>query len=302
MNKVAVIQALQDHFDIDVETAEFTEFSPHVCHVTWPGFSVCVRFTLKNQFDRELNFLKFASERDWAPNILAKDENKEWVITEWLPGNTIQSSDYKNPVFVQRYLQQLRELHQSSITNAIKCVPTIERIDFYLEHLPYANLRIHCQYLAEQLQQHPLMIGTIHNDLHAGNAIINGEKIAWVDWSEAGVGDVGNDLAEILIFFPQSKHIPLVETYFNRELTDVEKTTVKQHCQLRYGLCAAWALAMVASIDPDFLYRPQVFEKNPPEVLLHQILSHEKSLITANDYYLFAMSMIEFAKQLADLG
>ncbi len=271
---------------------------------TWNSQPLCLRWFApsSNRISTEIHTTQLASRQGLAPKLLWADSHLGVVITEWGQGRHLEYADYHDPHRLLHLIKHLQQLHQIECTPETPAVSTQDRIAHYLwpnglrDSIPsFADdIFSKCQTLSVQLAENPFKQALIHNDAHANNIVVMQQSMQCIDWAEAGFGDVGNDLAEILIFFPRARHEEIATLYLEKQPSLSTMDILHRHWLMRLALFSAWGLNQARLRDPSIFQKPIVHhDEQEPDVLLNAILAGKMNMATAQDYYHFAKRMAD---------
>ncbi|MCB1828055.1 MAG: phosphotransferase, partial [Coxiellaceae bacterium] len=179
-----------------------------------------------------------ASEHGLAPKIIYTDD--DMLMSEFIKAKHPNTDDYHNPAFLKALIKKIKKLHNIENTKLAPSLTPFQKIESLLENISYNPFKklmptiFSWQKRANELNQGFCFT---HNDLHPFNIFPN----VFVDWSEAGLGSLFGDLAEIAVFLTPEEHTTLLEDYFSKPtMKDAEQ--LKLHWQLRIALFSAWGL------------------------------------------------------------
>ncbi|MGG7078595.1 phosphotransferase [Clostridium sardiniense] len=202
--------------------------------------------------EEEQNAIIEASKLGIAPNVFSTANKKDFLITEFIEGKSIETEKMHNPELIKNVTETLLKIHslkgierKSSPFDLIRGylngaqelkVVFPDRLYKYLERMEKIELQRSKD--KENINKY------CHNDYHtAYNMILNEEKLTVIDWELSGIGDVFFDLATISSDnrFSIEEDKILLESYFG--VFDKEKLNtlndMKFICMLRE---IAWAL------------------------------------------------------------
>ncbi|MGL4571050.1 MAG: phosphotransferase [Clostridium sp.] len=193
-----------------------------------------------------------ASKLGIAPTILLVKNRKDYLITEFIEGKSLEQEEVCNIEFIKKITETLIKIHSIKGVER-KCSP-FNLIRKYLSTAK--DLKVN---LPDNLHKYLVRMNEIeikrsedkeninkycHNDYHSGyNMLLNGEKLIVIDWELSGIGDTFFDLATISSDnrFTIKEDIVLLESYFGvfEEAQLKILNDMKFICMLRE---IAWAL------------------------------------------------------------
>ena len=166
----------------------------YVLRVLNPSISIEVR-------QQEANAAMYAGERGIGPHVFYIDSDYNALIMDFVSGKTLDFSVVNDQEKLYSLLQTIKQLHKST-GQFPKGLTVFERIELQVERLkqteiPFPSKSIQdalskLKYLKKIFDQEPLV--PCHNDLNALNIIFNEDIFKVIDWSDAGMGHVFNDL------------------------------------------------------------------------------------------------------------
>jgi len=168
--------------------------------------------------DRELALHAAAAAAGIAPTIVYSAPDRSSLITEFLDGRLWTPHYFSRMRDLRSLGQRLRALHSITPPVATRFDPigvARQYADIILRYEPAeaARIRMLLEKGAESLANsgHDRRgAAIVHGDLHHGN-VLTADRVYFIDWEYAQVGDPMLDLACILSYYPRSTpHGPLL--------------------------------------------------------------------------------------------
>jgi len=248
---------------------------------------------------REIRCCETASEYGIAPRVLHVDGAVSQLTTAFIAGESPTFADYHDEDFLQLLFSKLRGLH------SINCLgmPTTHTPGEYVavKQLPdlYAHLKSimrDMQAISDRLTDQTCLI---HNDLNPKNILKCDDTLYFVDWTDAGVGVLYQDVAEIMVFHEVRAHEKLLTLYFSGEPSHDQRTLSHLHWQMRLGVFSVWGYCEAARLLPtedlDKLIKKisKALAGQDYLQLLKELVNGEKSLSTPDDFIHFSLLMLQ---------
>jgi thiamine kinase len=123
----------------------------------------------------------------------------QWLVVEWLEGNTCDATSATDMVFQLRLSQLLARLHRLAPCGHRLLLR--QQLARYWQQID--RRRLTPKWL--RLQQHmmraqmptPLKLAVLHMDVHPGNLVCDGQTLRLIDWEYAADGDIALELAAL---------------------------------------------------------------------------------------------------------
>jgi aminoglycoside phosphotransferase (APT) family kinase protein len=161
--------------------------------------------------DRELALHSAAASAGVAPPVVYAAPDRSSLITEYLDGRLWTSHYFSRMRDLRALGQRLRVLHAVA-------PPSLARFDPLVTARRYADQIL--RHDAEEAGRLSLLLGNgaeslarsgwggrpaciVHGDLHHGN-VLTADRVYFIDWEYAQVGDPLHDLACILAYYPRA--------------------------------------------------------------------------------------------------
>ncbi|KPD02580.1 phosphotransferase [Moellerella wisconsensis] len=145
---------------------------------------------------KEHAILRQLNDFDAAPQAIAV--NRQWLLVEWLPGISPETSTFYSADFQRQLAQLVVTLHQHHRFSYH--LPLREEISHYARWIDPrrktpAGLRLHRHFMRSPLPK-TLKITPAHMDIHADNLLISPSgQLLLLDWEYAANTDIGLSLA-----------------------------------------------------------------------------------------------------------
>jgi thiamine kinase len=162
--------------------------------------------------ERELKLHTAAAQAGIAPNIVYAPADRSCLITEFVEGRLWTPHYFSRMRDLRSLGARLRNLHALPAPTSIARLDPMVAVRRYAEHIvrhePVETVRIHALVArgAEALersrsaQRAPCIV---HSDLNHGN-VLTADRVYFIDWEYAQVGDPLLDLACIMAYYPRS--------------------------------------------------------------------------------------------------
>lgn len=168
----------------------------------------------------------------FGPKIHFVDSQLNGIIMEFIPGRTVQASDFDDASCLTGFATFLQRLHRSEENFPLAVSPFKRLHDFYLKmeknskrHVPqFAPIKKLMEELEALFQLLPIMQVPSHLDLHPLNIMIWEKQFFLLDWVNGGLSDPYFDLTTFSVFhsLKDTQEALLLSEYFGREPTDLE--------------------------------------------------------------------------------
>lgn len=137
-----------------------------------------------------------AAELGLGPRLLAQVASRGWMVLEFLPGRTQTPEDLNGPGAPRRLGQVIRRLHQAQ--GFVRPFEMLRWWDRYREQLiewrvpsppEFATLATAIEAIRDLFARWPVPLAPCHNDLLAGNLLVDGDVWRIVDFEYSGFND-----------------------------------------------------------------------------------------------------------------
>ena len=190
---------------------------------------------IKNGFNHKINY-KELKEFDFVPKLI--EDTNETIEWEWVDGKTLDNPTNADLI---KIAQIFKKIHNSKIQLPKSNIR--QRINEYRKILKDKNIKID---IIERLFKKINMIlkninrnTPIHGDVWSKNIIkTNDEKLYFIDWEYAHMGDIHFELAYIIESYNFSKE---QEDVLLEEYKDYSDELLKKHKILINYLTILWA-------------------------------------------------------------
>lgn len=254
---------------------------------------------------KECLITDYAGQMGIGPKVYYQDREQGILITDFVEGRTANLDDMANNPNRDLIIMNLNKLHQSKPLS----FPTAEPVTYYIKEL---FKRASSSILQQQLQALDLTEALdslfqfekdhstsvlIHGDFNPNNILINGNRIYFIDWTNAGIGDPFVDIAWHALCLPPSSHDQLLESYFGEVDTVMQQKLIGYYSLLLF-LRVVWAVdqaKMIAS-DSDTLLAACIKQKELPEPyeLMIKLSKKEITLDKSENLMLVAAVFLQF--------
>jgi thiamine kinase len=129
-------------------------------------------------------------------------QHPAWLIVEWLEGERLDETAFaalnasgKLAAFTARLHQQRRSGYPLDLQ---------QQLTGYWQQIDRRRLTpawlAWQQHFMRNKMPNPLMLAPLHMDIHAGNLLVQGERLRLIDWEYAADGDIALELAALFRF------------------------------------------------------------------------------------------------------
>jgi aminoglycoside phosphotransferase (APT) family kinase protein len=150
----------------------------------------------------EIRMITVLAERGWAAPVVWADVRAGQLITEFVPGVAWSAEELHLPGKIEQLAGMLRELHRLPVDGPE--FDLASRLRHYAKTIATSAARADVESGLQELESLSVasngetgLIRICHNDPVAGN-VICGEKLSFIDWEYAGVGNPLFDLAALI--------------------------------------------------------------------------------------------------------
>lgn len=264
----------------------------------------------KTQIQNEIRLYQEKSLASYFPRFILSEPSV--LVFEYIQGRHLNKIDYEQSETIKRLMHFLIKLHQLPTEGYTRTTSSIQRCQEIQSRLlkqkinlpiELINLQQHC----ERLTISPKKLTVIHSDVHCKNIILTPSKqLKIIDWTDCGVGDPYEDLAEVAIFF-NPLQLELVLAMYDPEYgEDSLKRLNSLYCQ-RIAWFAFWSYAeAVKRYRSDISLNMQQFNKKWYEfdevnqkdfsVIISLVSRELMPLKSYEDYLLFAVVCYQHLK------
>jgi thiamine kinase-like enzyme len=209
---------------------------------------------------------KSAAGLGFAPSVAAMFEEPSCLVTLFVPGRQMSSSELRRPEAIAEVAHDLRSLHDSG-TELPTGFDAFRLVEEYAEsgrannseppeHYDDALAAAHrIEKAIRDQPTHELV--PAHNDLLAANFLLDGDKIRLIDWEYAGMGDrwfdLGNFAANNELDDEQAEQF--LEAYFGEPPDERRKATLKLFRFMSDFREAMWGVVQAGVSELDFDFR-----------------------------------------------
>ncbi|POZ63847.1 choline/ethanolamine kinase family protein [Chromobacterium alticapitis] len=174
--------------------------------------------------EREAQCWRGAAALGVAPRLVYADAASGITISEFIAAEALDRS----PAGIRRMASALRRLHQSQAFDG--GMPLADILAGEVAKLglsqPDAVIQAVCQAAAEAdaISRENARV-PCHLDLNPGNIVLSGQRVLFLDWETAGLGDPYLDLAQlgVFVFSTPEQGQSLLQAYLQAEPTPAEQ-------------------------------------------------------------------------------
>lgn len=180
----------------------------------------------------QITLAKEAGNGDFGPKILFVDPQMNGMIMEFIPGRTVEESDFEGVSNLAALAKFLQTFHRSGASFPLAVSPFKRFRDFYLKmeknnaiSLPrFSEVKNLMEDLETILKLLPVDPVPSHLDLHPLNIMLWENRFFLVDWVNGGMSDPYFDLATFSIFhgLSEERAMLFLTHYFERDPTYLE--------------------------------------------------------------------------------
>lgn len=214
---------------------------------------------------------KQASKIGVGPKVYFVDPQMEGIVMEFIPGRTVQESDFEDSDYLAIFAKFLKQLHQSEVPFPLACSPFQRFHNFLLKGeqkklvypLRFSEVKTLMEELEATFQLMPISLIPAHLDLHPLNIMILEKRFLLVDWVNGGMSDPYFDLATFTVFqcLNESQILTFLTHYFGRQPTQLEWNRFIVTQPIRLFVIAAALLTLSADATPSISYH-EAFESS----------------------------------------
>ena len=180
---------------------------------------VCPYTYLHTDRNRELEVIGKAADIDLCKRPYYYSSKTGDMVSPWIHGHMPKEEEFASFTFINMVTEKLKKLHQLTCNSEFKpydhikerielckkaSIPLPDSIDTILKTLNKLELKL----------EKNKILGLCHNDLNASNMILCHDKLYFVDYEYASMGDVFFDLATVAWFMTTENRKHLIKSYF----------------------------------------------------------------------------------------
>lgn len=180
----------------------------------------------------QIRLAKEAGRIKFGPEIYFVDQEMEGMVMEFIPGHTVQQSDFHHLKYLKNFAKFLKKLHSSALAFPQASSP-FQRFHQFLQNKEQRKIALPLRFeevkvLMEELETlhklFPVSHVPSHLDLHPLNILFTGDRFVLVDWVNGGMCDPFFDLATFAVFLGlnESQNIFFLTEYLERKPTQIE--------------------------------------------------------------------------------
>jgi thiamine kinase-like enzyme len=180
----------------------------------------------------QIMLAKQAGEMGFGPKIHFVDSQMNGFVMEFIPGRTVEESDFENTFCLAEFAKFLQRLHRSGNSFPLAVSPFKRFRDFYLKMKNttsicpprFAEMQALMDELEAIFQILPINRVPSHLDLHPLNIMLWEKRFFLVDWVNGGMSDPFFDLTTFSVFhrLDEAKQLIFLTHYLEREPTHHE--------------------------------------------------------------------------------
>lgn len=204
-----------------------------------------------------------AAELGIAPPVTALLEDPPCLVCAFVPGRQVDEEDLRGPGLLEKLAGILARLHQDgqAVDTAFSAFRVVEEYEATARErgaaIPDDFVSAHT--CAERIEaafgqdgDHAPVL--CHNDLLAGNLLLDGDDIRIVDWEYAGMGDRWFDLGNVAVNngLGAAEEQRLLDAYLGRPPDDRERATLALMRYMSDFREAMWGVVQGTVSDLDF--------------------------------------------------
>lgn len=203
----------------------------------------------------QINIAEQAGKIGVGPKVFFVDRQLEGLIMDFIPGRTVNPTDFEDSSRLTQFAHLLQRLHRSTEQFPVACSP-FRRFHEFLEarntlHPRFTEVKKVMEELENTLQRCPVPTVPTHLDLNSLNIMLAKDEFYLVDWVNGGMSDPYFDLATFAVFhnLNESQAHMLLNHYFGRAPTQFEwnRFIITQPVRL-FAIAAAFSSALENSV------------------------------------------------------
>lgn len=212
-------------------------------------------FSKANVLNEALNQARVEETGINMPKLLevTKVDGKWAIVSEFVPGKTLETLMTENPAKIDEYLEKFVDL-QISVHQ--KKAPLLNKLkDKMQRKISETGLDATTRYeLHTRLDSMPKHVKVCHGDFNPSNIIVTpGDEMYILDWSHATIGNAAADAARTYLLFSLAVKTETAEKYLKLFCTKSE--TAKQYVQKWIPIVAASQLSKGNESEREFLMK-----------------------------------------------
>lgn len=232
------------------------------------------------------------------------------LITEFIEGRTANYADMTNDPNRGLIIANLKKLHQTNTLNFPKTRNIAKRIDASIKHFNLITLQKLFQELdlieplnkLIQCEEKNYTPALIHGDFNPNNILISdNNRIYFIDWTDAGIGDPFADIAWHAILYPVDQANSLLHNYFDQVTDFLQQKLICFYC-LRLYLRATWGSEQMKnfSINNEPLLADTIKQANlpTPYSILKDVINNKIDTTDPNIYLTYTASNLRYLTQI----
>jgi thiamine kinase-like enzyme len=191
--------------------------------------------------ENEHKILEILQTEDFVPNLYYYDDNTGDMVSEYINGSTLKYKDINNSDTLKAIADTLKKLHGNKVDYIFNPVEQI--------YLMYKKIRKQQEFefynscikeMESLLKKYsvPENLGLCHNDITAGNIMIQEGKVYLIDFEFSGMNDIYYDLAGLCCMLDDEQRKNVLTDYFEDEQCDQNK--LNDYIKINFLWNASW--------------------------------------------------------------
>lgn len=182
-------------------------------------------------FQKMCEYTQLVSSLNLGPKVLYQNHDEKVLVTQFVEGESLKPAHLDDPGNLKLLAHSLQQLHESQVASQISIdifKLTQEKLDnLLIENSTFKDTiyfcKDHLKQIQHELDQAPSrLVRCCHFDLHPGNLFYDHQqKIQFIDWEDAGLGDPFFDLARVSFEFllTPEQNKTLLKHYFSKNVS-----------------------------------------------------------------------------------
>lgn len=229
---------------------------------------------------KEILYTQTAADLKIAPEVHFVDAQQNYILLAYVDGRTLNSTDFSNQDMMIKISQLMSKLHlakppsEQQAENLLQSsLSSLSQLNNHQQWLKELDANSEIQHLENSLNNLPTSFSPIHHDPNPFNFLIDKhQNIYLIDWTDAGCGQIGDDLSMLQLF----------DTTNSFKAANI-------FVSLRVFLLFCWSLLQAQRKSPSLIIEPNDILKssNSSDSLqqtLFDIVEHKIPLTTSKDF------------------
>ncbi|MCK4870686.1 MAG: phosphotransferase [Gammaproteobacteria bacterium] len=258
--------------------------------------------------EKECLITEYVGNIDVGPNMYYQNPQQGIIVAEFIEGSTANYSDMVNAPNRDYIVGNVKKLHQATQLEFPRANTLAARIQRTMKLAGSAILQQQLQTLGliESLnrlfkceEKHATDV-LIHGDLNPNNILVHADRVYFIDWTDAGIGDPFTDISWHALFYPLSFHDAFLRYYFDCFDAFARQKLLCYYC-LRLFLIAVWGVGEAIKISEDCglllidIMKQTVFSK--PYDMMVGMFTNKITLARSDDFLMLSATMLHFLSQ-----